>query len=419
MQMDTRIPLMGQQPDFVNTLARSTQAAQLANQNRDQNALRQLFQTQGPQIMAGEGNALNALAQIDPNAALGIQGARQDMTVQRERLGLAREASAREAARYAMDLEEGQRKQFKEATRALVGMLSVAQTPEQFEQAKQRAAAQYPGFDTSQYTFDDLPMVVAELEGAAAGFDLIERRNPAQKPADEYQRYFQEEAQAGRKPLTRIEFEQAKKGTEIIYGPDGNPIVQRGPGSTKPFTEGQSKDNVYSTRARGALDALEPVADALISRGERAAEYVPFGFGRDFQSDEFQVAQQAGTEFLQAILRKDTGAAITQQEVDSYGQVYLPQPGDGGAVLEAKRAARIRAINALESGMTSAQMLARDSALVKAAREGGQVRRDEATGGDQTPEQAPEFLSPEDADLWQYMTPLERKAVLGEYEAKK
>ena len=79
--------------------------------------------------------------------------------------------------------------------------------------------------------------------------------------------------------------------------------------------------------------------------------------------------QQAGLEFLQAILRKDTGAAITQQEIESYGITYLPQPGDNAAVLRAKKEARIRAVNALESGMSPAQMLARDSALVKAARE--------------------------------------------------
>lgn len=416
MQINPSIILSGQQPDFVNTLARSTQAAQLANQNRDQNALRQLFQTQGPQIMAGEGNALNSLARIDPNAALGIQGARQNMQAQRQRMEVLSAAERRAAEDYARGLTHEQR----------------AAEAAELQQGVMQGIGLYRAGDLNGLnalltgigeqpiaSLDQFPGVAAKYDGLLKVLTDLKELDAGPKPADEYQRYFQEETQAGRKPLTRIEFEQAKKGTEIIYGPDGNPIVQRGPGSTKPFTEGQSKDNVYSTRARGALDALEPVADALISRGERAAEYVPFGFGRDFQSDEFQVAQQAGTEFLQAILRKDTGAAITQQEVDSYGQVYLPQPGDGGAVLEAKRAARIRAINALESGMTSAQMLARDSALVKAAREGGQVRRDAATGGDQTPEQAPEFLSPEDADLWQYMTPLERKAVLGEYEAKK
>jgi hypothetical protein len=117
--MDTRIPLGVQQPDFVNTLARSTQAAGQANAVQDQNALRQLFNTQGPQIMQGDQNALNALSQIDPNAALGIQGARQGMQAQaqlmeqrrveakRQAEEYARTADAREAAAAAAEIEQG------------------------------------------------------------------------------------------------------------------------------------------------------------------------------------------------------------------------------------------------------------------------------------------------------------------------
>lgn len=352
MQMDTRIPMMGQQPDFVNTLARSTRAAQLANQNRDQNALRQLFQTQGPQIMAGEGNALNALAQIDPNAALGIQGARQDMTIQRERLDLAREASAREVARYAMDLEEGQRKQFKEATRALVGMLSVAQTPEQFEQAKQRAAAQYPGFDTSQYTFDDMPMVVAELEGAAAGFDLVERRNPVQKPADEYQRYFQEEAQAGRKPLTRIEFEQAKKGRGLdIQLADGTRITEGGAADAAipQMNVEQGKNTGFLIRMNDANDTLNDLEDQGLNFWQQNADSVPLGLGNYFRTPEFQRFDQARRDFVNALLRRESGAVISDQEFDNAEKQYFPVPGDSPEVIAQKRKNRENAIRGIRA----------------------------------------------------------------------
>lgn len=137
-----------------------------------------------------------------------------------------------------------------------------------------------------------------------------------------------------------------------------------GAAAGKAFTEGQSKDNVYSTRARGALEVLEPRAGTLTSRAERAAEYDPTGLARGFQSDDFQMAKNAGDEFLQAILRKDTGAAITEQEQAMYGRTYLPQPGDNPALIETKRQARQRAIAAIESGMSPAQMLAQERALV-------------------------------------------------------
>jgi hypothetical protein len=151
---------------------------------------------------------------------------------------------------------------------------------------------------------------------------------------------------------------------EVIYGPDGTPIVTRGPaGSTRPFTEAQSKDVVFATRAQGALDVLDPVANKLTERLDIAAGYVPFGLGKGLQDADYQVARQAADEFLQAILRKDTGAAITEQEQVLYGVTYLPQPGDGPDVLQAKAGARKRAIAAIEAGMSASQIIAQERAL--------------------------------------------------------
>lgn len=158
-----------------------------------------------------------------------------------------------------------------------------------------------------------------------------------------------------------IEYQQQRKGNGVTIGPDGT--VQVG-GPAKPFNESQSKTNVYAVRAKGALDALEPVAGALTSIGERALNADPTGIARGaMQTDDFQVAQVAGQEFLQAILRKDTGAAITEQEQVLYGRTYLPQPGDNPAALQQKAAARRRAIAAIESGMSPAQMVAAEQAL--------------------------------------------------------
>jgi hypothetical protein len=164
-------------------------------------------------------------------------------------------------------------------------------------------------------------------------------------------------------------------------GAGGFRMVQgAGATSAKPFTEGQSKDVVFATRAKGALEVLEPVAGNLTSLGSRAADIDPTGIIRGrVQSPEYQVAKQAGDEFLQAILRKDTGAAITVPEQALYGVTYLPQPGDGPAVLEAKRAARQRAVAAIEGGMSPAQMIAQERALSgsEPAPAGGRARYDE------------------------------------------
>jgi hypothetical protein len=183
--------------------------------------------------------------------------------------------------------------------------------------------------------------------------------------------------------ITPQEYEIALAGlapsqTNVSIGPDGQVQFTQGPGATaKPFTEGQSKDVVFATRAQGALEVLEPVAGELTSLGSQIAGYDPTGMIRSrVQSSNYQVARQAGDEFLQAILRKDTGAAITSDEQALYGVTYLPQPGDGPEVLEAKRAARQRAVAAINAGMSPAQMIARETALgsQEAPAQGGPVR---------------------------------------------
>lgn len=156
--------------------------------------------------------------------------------------------------------------------------------------------------------------------------------------------------------------------TETIYDRDGNPIVVRGSGAA-PLRESESKDNVFKVRAEGALDLLDEIgADVLTSRGDVLLDQVPLGLGREFQDEDFQVAQQAGNEFLQAILRKDTGAAITEGEQVLYGQTYIPQPGDGPRVVAAKKASRVRAIEAIGAGMSPIQIVMTERALVNAAK---------------------------------------------------
>jgi hypothetical protein len=159
-------------------------------------------------------------------------------------------------------------------------------------------------------------------------------------------------------------FYPADAGGMVVYGADGQPIVSTG--GAKPFTEGQSKDVGFATRARGALEILDPVDTELTSRLSRAAEYDPTGFARGaVQSDNFQIAKNAGDEFLMALLRKDTGAAITEGEQALYGRLYLPGPGDNAALIEAKRAARQRAVAGIEAGMSPAQIAAQEMAMGK------------------------------------------------------
>lgn len=145
--------------------------------------------------------------------------------------------------------------------------------------------------------------------------------------------------------------------------PDGTVTFQQG-NNIKPLTEGQSKDTVYATRAEGSLPLLDQFGGALTSLPETVGGKMPI-VGNYAKSPEFQRAEQAGLEFLQAILRKDTGAAITADETAQYGTVYLPRPGDSPELLEQKKASRARAVEAIKAGMTPQALLYVEQALSK------------------------------------------------------
>lgn len=185
----------------------------------------------------------------------------------------------------------------------------------------------------------------------------------ASLPADvqEYNFYAEQTRAAGQEPLPYLDYVQALKGNGLsITTADGTVIQQGG----KALTEGQSKDTVYATRAEGALPIIDQFGSELMNPAARAVEGDPTGLLRGQQSPEFQQARQAGKEFLQAILRKDTGAAITPQETEEYGSVYLPVPGDSPVVLEQKRISRKRALEAIKAGLPPQAILAQERALV-------------------------------------------------------
>lgn len=131
------------------------------------------------------------------------------------------------------------------------------------------------------------------------------------------------------------------------------------------LTEGQSKDMVYLRRGTAANNLLKTQGGNLTMTGgtqgmrgmlDNAIRGLPFGFGEGAMgnaavSGDRQQAEQSAREYLAAILRKDTGAAITSQEMDIYGRMYLPQPGDSDATLLQKERAREVALEAIGAGL--------------------------------------------------------------------
>lgn len=365
--LDPSIILAGQQPNYLAQLVTGQQAGQARTDAIRGNQFNAMLQQQGPGILAGDQNALNQLAQFDPGAALGVQQTQQTMRFDREAMEAARKAAADATAKAIKD-EQSASAAAAELEQLKPLYLQGAAIYQSGDMAALDQFLQSSGLAQMGVTTDAFPMFAAQVKGVSEGIELAAKMKPQKTeeiaPSDRYRvvgnTIVDLAAPGGPAPAF-----EAPGQTETIYGPDGQPIVTRGP--SKPLTEGQSKDNVFVTRAKGALAAFEPVSGALTSLGEQAAQGVPM-VGRYMQSDEFQVAMQAGQEFLAAVLRKDTGAAITPQEMAQYGTIYLPQPGDGAEVLKAKKEARARAIDAIQTGMSLAQIEATDRAIVEGAK---------------------------------------------------
>lgn len=188
-------------------------------------------------------------------------------------------------------------------------------------------------------------------------------------------------------------------GTALNVDPNTGAIsFQQGAG-VKPMTEGQSKDTVFATRAEGALPTLDKYEKSLTSVRDTIAGSVPI-IGNMMKSDEYQQAEQAGLEFLQAILRKDTGAAITEAEQNEYGKVYLPLPGDTEKTIKQKRQSRVRALEAIKAGMPPHAILAQEKAL----------RNTDAGTTEPEPNAFQRNKAPQGVDqsIWDVMTPEEK-----------
>mgnify|MGYP000893326130 CR=1 FL=1 len=148
----------------------------------------------------------------------------------------------------------------------------------------------------------------------------------------------------------------------------GGPADKDTLGGPMKLTEGQGKDIVYYSRGRDSNELLRKNGNSLLmteggqgARGilDSALQALPWvgdsGAVNSVLSPERKQAKQAAAEFLSAILRKDTGAAITQQEFDIYGPMYLPMPGDDRKTLEQKALAREGALESIKAGLGSAQ----------------------------------------------------------------
>lgn len=136
---------------------------------------------------------------------------------------------------------------------------------------------------------------------------------------------------------------------------DGKPVA-----SAKAPTEFQGKSAIFGARAEEADRILSSlVGDKKYSpsaiNAKASAEAVPIIGGmlgnavtKFNLSDSDQKAEQAQRDFINAVLRQESGAAIAESEFDNARKQYFPQPGERAPAIAQKARARKLAVEGLK-----------------------------------------------------------------------
>lgn len=128
------------------------------------------------------------------------------------------------------------------------------------------------------------------------------------------------------------------------------------------MTEDMRKASGFASRA-GAADTIiaDPdVAGAGQSLTNRGLAAVPV-IGNKMVPEDYQKFDQAQRDFINAMLRRESGAAISQSEFDNAQKQYFPQPGDGPEVLKQKAENRRLAIQSLNQSADPVPTFGKDN----------------------------------------------------------
>lgn len=126
--------------------------------------------------------------------------------------------------------------------------------------------------------------------------------------------------------------------------PRANPYAMQGKG-----TEDERKAGAFANRMVDAHTITNDLEKLGTQGLDSAVSQLPV-VGNMLSPQDRQRYNQAKSQFITAVLRRESGAAIGQQEFDRYDREFFPQPGDKPETVAQKRAARENAIEGFMGG---------------------------------------------------------------------
>lgn len=166
---------------------------------------------------------------------------------------------------------------------------------------------------------------------AARGYEIREREGPN-----------------GVKELVRI---HKQTGAATALPIEGETTQPNNPFQQGKMNESQSKDALYTSRMLKAEQVLRGIdAEVATSALNKFSGVVSDKLGVNVRPAEYQKFDQARRDFVNATLRRESGAVISEQEFANANQQYFPQPGDTKELLAQKRQNRMEAIKGIGAG---------------------------------------------------------------------
>ncbi len=145
------------------------------------------------------------------------------------------------------------------------------------------------------------------------------------------------------KPLIRID----RQGASTPIVPPGLQINPTNPYAPPgKLTDEQAKAAGFANRMAASNDIIgkfENINSGVLGNLEGVVSNAAPALANPALSANRQQFIQAQRDFINAILRRESGAVISDQEFANARQQYFPQPGDGADVIEQKRQNRIEA----------------------------------------------------------------------------
>jgi len=263
--------------------------------------------------------------------------------------------------------------QFDWADKNLAGVQNQAQ----YDEFRTRAAQVYP---------DVAARLPAQFDAAAIQANRMKMipvvdQWKAEQEADRF-RQQQETARRGQDISVRgqdLSSETARRGQDITArGQDLTNARAKEANGNKAPTEFQGKSAGYGARAEEAdriINSLGNASPASVNAKQAVGRVPLIGgalemVGNAVLSPENQQLEQAQRDFVNATLRQESGAAISQGEFENAKRQYFPQPGDSPEVIAQKASNRKLAIEGFKRSA--------GNAAFSAPKQGGAAQPDQS-----------------------------------------